>query len=280
MRIFLGFGDAQLGEPGGGDDLAQGFDGHVGREKRGEEGVQLVRIFDHAHGLGESHLAGAGEAVEGRVEQSGEHLACAVGAEIGHHQPVAVPHARIIAKRGGEDEFVGFVFGVGRLHDIRRLVRARSCRIHQRIIGQLHAFPTLVAVHAVITTADGGDVGIFSARNVALELRQIFQGAFRRGVAPIEEGMNAHGHAHAVEDFCHRRDLALMGMDAAGREQPEQMADASGFFEFVCKLLQCGIGGERAVRNGRIDARQILHHHPAGADVHVPDFGIAHLPLG
>ena len=29
-----------------------------------------------------------------------------------------------------------------------------------------------------------------------------------------------------------------------------------------------------------VDPRQVLHHHTAGADVHVADLGIAHLPGG
>ncbi len=37
---------------------------------------------------------------------------------------------------------------------------------------------------------------------------------------------------------------------------------------------------QRTVRDGRVDLRQILQHHSPGADVHVADFGIAHLPVG
>src|SRR4029077_10852161 len=32
--------------------------------------------------------------------------------------------------------------------------------------------------------------------------------------------------------------------------------------------------------NGIVDARQVLDHHAAGADIEVTDFGIAHLALG
>ena len=38
--------------------------------------------------------------------------------------------------------------------------------------------------------------------------------------------------------------------------------------------------GQRAVVDRIVDARQVLRHHPAGADIHVADFGIAHLPVG
>ncbi len=37
---------------------------------------------------------------------------------------------------------------------------------------------------------------------------------------------------------------------------------------------------QTAVRNRKIDARQILHDNPAGAQIHVTDFGVAHLAVG
>src|SRR5262249_52025340 len=46
------------------------------------------------------------------------------------------------------------------------------------------------------------------------------------------------------------------------------------------ELAQCRHRGEPAFRDRRIDARQILKYHPAGADIGVADLGIPHLPVG
>ena len=71
-------------------------------------------------------VRGAREPVERRVEQRQQDLARAVGAEIGQHDPVAVPHARIAADHGRHDELVGLAARVGRLHRRQRASCARS----------------------------------------------------------------------------------------------------------------------------------------------------------
>src|SRR3546814_19268019 len=93
-----------------------------------EEGIERGGIFGQADGAGELDQPGAGEAAEMRIEQGGEDLAGAVGAEICHQQAVAVAHAGKTVDGGGQDEFVGF------LGDIRPEVRrvgeggGRTCR--------------------------------------------------------------------------------------------------------------------------------------------------------
>lgn len=37
--------------------------------------------------------------------------------------------------------------------------------------------------------------------------------------------------------------------------------------------------GDAAVSDGVADPHQLLVHHAPGADIHVPDFGVAHLPI-
>ena len=54
---------------------------------------------------------------------------------------------------------------------------------------------------------------------------------------------------------------------AAGLPQALDQADQSG------RLLDLAVGDRLA------DARQVLHHDAAGADVEMSDLGIAHLPL-
>jgi hypothetical protein len=58
------------------------------------------------------------------------------------------------------------------------------------------------------------------------------------------------------------------------------MHSALGTFGFIYKCQQHRTPRQAAIFDGDIDARQILRHHPPGADIHVPDFGVAHLALG
>ena len=58
------------------------------------------------------------------------------------------------------------------------------------------------------------------------------------------------------------------------------MRGAAPRFDLADEILERRHRGERAVGDRFVDARQILHHHPAGAEIHVPDLGIAHLPVG
>ena len=74
--------------------------------------------------------------------------------------------------------------------------------------------------------------------------------------------------------------MVLMGMDAAGRDQPQQMAGAAGLAQGLDEGVKLRDLLQPAALHRIGHARQILHHHPARADVEMADFGIAHLPPG
>jgi hypothetical protein len=46
------------------------------------------------------------------------------------------------------------------------------------------------------------------------------------------------------------------------------------------EALQGGLARQRAVGDGLVDARQLLHHHAAGAEIDMADLGVAHLAGG
>ena len=73
-------------------------------------------------------------------------------------------------------------------------------------------------------------------------------------------------------------DVVLMRMHAAGRHQPHQVDGA--VLDRGDEFGERRVLGKRSVGNRLVDAWQVLHHHPAGAEIHVPDLGIAHLPGG
>ena len=74
--------------------------------------------------------------------------------------------------------------------------------------------------------------------------------------------------------------MVLVRMHAAGRNQAHQMTGAAAGETAGDQVAQHRIGGKRSVFDSGIDARQILHHDPAGAEIHVAYFGIAHLTVG
>ncbi len=86
-------------------------------------------------------------------------------------------------------------------------------------------------------------------------------------------------HTFAPGQFEHREDVVLVAVHATGGEQAHEMERAVDRLRGGTGGAQFGIGEEAAVLDGRIDAGEVLVDDPAGAEVHVPDFGVAHLPV-
>ncbi len=92
--------------------------------------------------------------------------------------------------------------------------------------------------------------------------------------------MHEDRHAGARQHPHQRRDMVLMAVHAAGRQQAHHMDRALARLRLGDDVEQRGALRETAVLDGEIDARQILAHDAAGADVHMPDLGVSHLPGG
>src|SRR3546814_20993973 len=71
--------------------------------------------LDHAGGDGEDGDARPGKAVEAGIEEGGQDLPRAVGAEIDHHDTVTVADRRAAADHRRGDELVGLAAGIGGL---------------------------------------------------------------------------------------------------------------------------------------------------------------------
>jgi len=78
----------------------------------------------------------------------------------------------------------------------------------------------------------------------------------------------------------HGLDVLLVTVHAAVGEQAEHMQRAAVGHGQVHGFRELRIARELAVGNGLGDARQVLVDDAAGAEIGVPDFGIAHLPHG
>ena len=267
-------------QPGGGQHLRYDAVERHQREQRFQEAVEVSGVFNHADGGGEIHLPRAQKPVEGGVQQRSENFARTVGAEVGHYNAVAVPHAGIVADRRGQNELVGHPASVAGLHRGHRLLRAFALARHQHGVGLCDPVPPLVAVHGVIAPANRGDGGAAQPGNVTAQLFEINRGRRRRGVPPVEKGVYRHRNARAVEDAGQHGHVVLMRMHAAGGYQPQQVAGAAAFFQPPDQPRQGGVGGQCAVRDGGIDAADVLIDDAAGAEVEMADLGIAHLAAG
>ena len=71
-----------------------------------------------------------------------------------------------------------------------------------------------------------------------------------------------------------------MAVDAAVGHQAHEVDGAPVGHGAVDRLAQHGVARERAVLDRQVDPGELLVDDPAGADVEVPDLGVAHLPLG
>ncbi len=280
MRVLLGLGDAQLLEARFRHDLAERLVGPLRREHGREQRIELLRILRHAERRGEPHHLAALEVRKFRIEQRRQDLADAVGAEIRRHQPVAVLHAGIVADHGGLDELVAFAARIGGFDRALRVARFLALRFDQRAIRQFLAIPPLIAVHAEIAAADRAEAEPLQVLGCGGEARDEIERALGWRVAAVEEGVTHHRNAGGIEQLRQCRHVILMRMHAARRQQAKEMRGAAALFQLGDKAGERLVLGQRTAGDRLVDARQILHHDAPGAEIHVPDLGVAHLAAG
>ena len=280
MGVFLGLGDAQLRHTGIRHNLAENPGGNDRWKQAGEEAVEVAGIFDHAAGRRPGDRGSPRKIVEFGIDQGGENLAHAVGAEITRQQAVARRHAGIIADHRRQHEFIRLAASIGDVDRRQGVLGRRAARRHQGVIGQGNAIPAIVAVHGVIAPGDGGDTNAGNRLRGGDEIGDIALGARRRHVPAISEDMHHDGDAMAGDDPRERRDLPQVTVYAAVRDDPQDMADTLALPELGGEFRKDGIAGQGAVGDRLIDARHDLGDHPAGADIHMADLGIAHLVVG
>ena len=145
-------------------------------------------------------------------------------------------------------------------------------------IGFFDAFPAVVAVHGVVTSADARDAADAELAHFLFELAKKIYAAFGRSVAPVHEAVDEN-----ILDFIFARHLQQgeemidVRMHAAVAEEAHQMqlpsAPALHGFE------KQGLAREFAAGDELIDARAVHLHDAAGADIQMAHFAIAHLPV-
>ena len=92
--------------------------------------------------------------------------------------------------------------------------------------------------------------------------------------------MHANRNPGPADDAGQGRHVVLVGMHAARRQKPHQVARAAACLQPLDQVLEHRAAGQRTVGDGGVDARQVLRHDAARAQAHVADLGVAHLPGG
>lgn len=69
-------------------------------------------------------------------------------------------------------------------------------------------------------------------------------------------------------------------MNSTGRHQTHQMRGPARRLHVVDQPHERGVLEERPVLDGKVDLPKVHRHHPARADIRVPNLGIAHLAGG
>ena len=248
---------------------------------------QAGLVLGHRHDE-EAHRGGPAvrgcrvEAGERRDAQRVGELPRAVGAEVDVDDRVTVVERAVHAvDHGRREELVGLAAGVAGLDGRGRRRGVLPHPEHDGVVAALDAVPALVAVHRPVAAADGRDAGIgVDGGEPRLEVPHEPEPRAGRRVAAVEQRMDAHGRDAEPRGELHERDeVAVVGVDAAGADQPDGVQPAR-LLRTLAGREERRPGEERAVGDRGVDPRQVLEDRAARAEVEVADLGVAHLPLG
>ncbi len=218
------------------------------------------------------------EAGEIRIEHRGQNFAHAIGTEVEAQHAVAILHAAIIADHRRQDELVELLLGIGVRDRRLRIGEMRTLRHNDRIVGLLDALPALVAVHAVVAADHRGDPHRW--RQCGDEPSEIIARRLRRRIAPVGERMDSAGTPAPMRIFASATAWSWCECTPPGETRPSRWQVPPLALSLAMRSTSAGAPRDLARRDGVGDARQVLHHHAACADVEVPDLGVAHLAVG
>ena len=279
VGVLLGLGDAQLGLAVVGQVLAE----HVGQRLGGEggRGGNACRVLGEHDEAGQLRHAGPLEAIEVGFDEGAGQFAGAVCAEIHEHHGIAIFHPHRLADGGGLDELVALAALVGGDQAVHRVIGlVLGLAVDDQLISLLHAIPAVVAVHGEVAADQAGDPALAQAGEGGL---QQFDGALRalgRRVAAVEEGVQVDllGTAPSCQ-LGHGDQVVLMAVHAAIGQQAEDVHGLAAGGGLVHGGADVRVLEEVAVADGLGHASEVLIHHATGAEVHVADFRVAHLPI-
>ena len=179
---------------GPGDDGATDV-GHVLREGFGGVGDAGDGYVGFVSGEGGEVYFGpdmALKAVEVFECKGAGDLPGSVAAEVEEYDAVPIFYGGFSCAVGdgdGFDKFVGFTLVIGVLYGCDGVGFCDAFALCEQVVGDLGAFPTVVAVHGVIAPGYGGDAANAIGFEHGEEFAHAVDGALRRCVASVCEGV-------------------------------------------------------------------------------------------
>ena len=211
-------------------------------------------------------------------------LAHAIGPEVEEHHGVAVRQRAhrlpgLVDHDTRLDELVGHAGGV-RLVDQRPcLARGLPAAARHGIERSLRTIPAPVAIHGVVATADRRDAAGAASRQRPFQRGNVLRRAGGRRIAAVGHDVHEHPHdAAAGRHVDERVEVALVTVHAAVGDEADEMECMAVAGTAVQRGRQDLVAEEVPLANVEVDARQVLVDDPPGAEVHVSDLGVAHLP--
>ena len=214
-------------------------------------------------------------------EDDGEFLS-AVVAVVEEDDHVAFLDGTVnLAVVDGLDELVGHAFVVAVLHSFEEVCCLFALAADEQVVCNLHAFPTLIAVHCIEAANDAGDDGVACLVAFVDELFDEADAALRVGIATVHKAVDV-SFAYAVfltnldefEEVVERRVYAAVAGQA---HQVDALASLLGVFVGADDFW---VFQNAAVCAGAVDFHQILIDDATGTDVQVTHLAVTHLSIG
>jgi hypothetical protein len=198
------------------------------------------------------------------------------------------------------EELVVLSLLVTLLDSLDRVVALFALAKNQALEGQLVPLPSLIAVHGVVPADDRGDLANADLLDGRQQLLQVTGSGLGVSVAAVaeevDEDLGDAGFLGSPEEGIQVRLLRMLKtrQSASARTTPfapntnhttvgHQAAKVKAPIAILGRrqnLLDHIIVAELALLNGQVDADDVLPDDTAGADVEMPDFGVAHEAFG
>ena len=289
MGKFFGFGRAELFEVSVGDNLAKNTL-HLGRLGIGDVDGEAFFIGRHS-GVVEVELlttVEAGEVVEN--EGLGD-LARTVATVVVENDRIAIADGgagirAVVADRRWGDKLITSHRGLGRMivipaNGFDGRVKLQPIAKDHGAIGLLDTVPAIVAIHGPVAAHDGGDCADADLFGLGFDLAEILDSGIGGGIAAVGEGVQKNPRKSAsFAQFQAGVEVLEQAVDAGVGDDAEQVQLGAFLHGVGDGGVELRVLEKFAAADGLGDADGFLIDDPAGADVLVADFAVAHGAFG